>query len=363
MLQWTQKVWEGDMVFEEPLCFLQLSNDVIISGELLYVPSKILKITSADGSCTYEEGKDYTVNGKKLLRTVNSKIPVLLKDTYCIPYTGDKDTEWLRMEDREYYVRIFPEVYQYQVLVTYQHEEIWEGFIPENVTTLLPRTVGMLSEKEHVNLVFYGDSITAGWEASGCDENVINMSTLKEFHNFIHRPPYLPAWASLVTNAIMEHYGYKDITKINRGAGGSTTAWGNANAAGLVNPHKPDLVVLGFGMNNAQEEPEEYEAEILGIISTIRGQNPDCEFLLVSPMIPNSEIQVYINNKLAKHQEVLLKLQKSMRGVGVAPVNSVFHELSRYGKHYLDISGNCINHPNDFSVRIYAQTILSALGI
>jgi lysophospholipase L1-like esterase len=249
------------------------------------------------------------------------------------------------------------------VFVTYQHKEKWEGYLPENITALLPRTMSKFAEKEHVNLIFYGDSITAGWEASGCDENVINMSTLQEFHNYIHRPPFLPAWASIVTNTIMEYYGYNDITKINRGAGGSTSSWGNTNAAALVNHHKPDLVVLAFGMNNVQDEPEKYEAEIAGIISTIRSQNPNCEFLLVSPMIPNPEIQVFINNKLAKQQEVLYHLQKSMSGIAVAPVNSMFHELSRYGKQYLDITGNCINHPNDFSVRIYAQTILSALGI
>jgi len=31
-------------------------------------------------------------------------------------------------------------------------------------------------------------------------------------------------------------------------------------------------------------------------------------------------------------------------------------------KAFKDMSGNNINHPNDFLIRIYAQTILSALG-
>ena len=30
--------------------------------------------------------------------------------------------------------------------------------------------------------------------------------------------------------------------------------------------------------------------------------------------------------------------------------------------YVLELTGNCINHPNDFSIRIYAQTILSILG-
>lgn len=363
MLQWLQKVWKGDTVFEEPICFSNLMNDNLFAGELLYIPSKILKVISTDGRYLYEEGKDYTISGKKIIRTANSNIPILPRDVYCIPYTGEKDNAWQCLEGGEFYLKILPEVVQYQILVTYQHEGKWAGFVPVNNSGLLPRTMHMLAEKEHINLVFYGDSITAGWEASGCDENVIDMYTLNEVHNYIHHAPYMPTWASLVTDAIKEHYDYQDITKINRGAGGSTSLWGNTNAATLVNHHNPDLVVLAFGMNNTQDEPEKYEREIVGIITTIRSQNPDCEFLLVSPMIPSPELQCCINNKLAKHQEVLFSLQKSMSGVAVAPVNTMFHELMRYGKQYLDITGNCLNHPNDFSVRVYAQTILGALGI
>jgi lysophospholipase L1-like esterase len=363
MTQWLQKVWESDTVFEEPICYLQVENNNIIGGNLLYAPSKILKIVSSDGSYIYEEGKDYAVCGNKILRTDKSNIPVLPRSTYWIPYTGEENTKWLRIRGGEYYAKIFPEIYQYQVLVSYQHQERWKGYIPENMAALLPRTRNMFTKKEHVNFVFYGDSITAGWEASGCDEIVIDVNTLKKFHNYCHRPPYIPTWVTLVTTAVKEHYGYDDITKINLGAGGSSSSWGNTNAAELVNPSHPDLVILAFGMNNLQDESEKYEQEIVGIITTIRRQNPECEFLLVSPMIPNPEIRGFINNKLAKHEEVLFHLQKSMSGVAVAPVNSVFYELERYGKQYLDITGNCINHPNDFSVRIYAQTILSALGI
>ena len=362
MSHWLKKVWEGNMVFEEAICFLQ-DGDHMTGGDLLYAPAKILKVTKADGTGVYEEGKDYTINGKKLVRTTASNIPIIQKDTCLVPFTGEKDKEWLRMKGGEKYFKIFPEIVEYQVLVTYQHNDLWDGEVPENISALLPRTMRMLKQKEHLNLVFYGDSITAGWEASGCDEHVIDMVTLEEFHNYSHKPPYMPAWPTLVTEAIMEHYDYKDITKVNLGAGGSTSAWGDINADRLVNPHKPDFVILAFGMNNLQDEPDKFEREIRGIISTIRGQNPNCEFLLLSPMIANSEIEALADNKLPKHEEVLFQLQKSMTGVAAAPVNSMFREIARAGKQYFDITGNCINHPNDFSVRIYAQTVLSALGI
>ncbi|MDP4091402.1 MAG: SGNH/GDSL hydrolase family protein, partial [Bacillota bacterium] len=268
MQQELQKVWEENTVYAEPVCFLNSDKDCVVSRELLYVPSKILRVESADGSHIYEEGKDYTVQGKKILRTENSTMPVLSKDDYIFPFTGEQYTEWLRLPDGEHCMKIYPDVIQYQVLVTYLHDQVWEGFVPENVTALLPRTMQILDQKEHLSLVFYGDSITAGWEASGCDEYAIDMNSLEEFHNFCHRPPYMPAWVTLVTNTIMEHHGHHDITKVNRGAGGSTSLWGCTNAAALVNPQKPDLTVIAFGMNNLQDEPEKFEQEITEIITT-----------------------------------------------------------------------------------------------
>lgn len=367
MLKELQKVWEGNTVYAEPICFLNSNKDCVLSRELLYEPSKILKVESADGSHIYEEGKDYIIQGKKILRTENSTIPVLSKEDYIAPFTGEEYEQWfqwLRLTDcDEYYVKLFTDVIQYQVLVTYSHDDVWDGFVPENVTALLPRTMQILVSKQHLNLVFYGDSITAGWEASGCDEHAIDMNSLEEFHNFCHRPPYMPAWASLVTNTIMEHHGYSDITKVNRGAGGSTSSWGCTNAAKLVNPHKPDFTVIAFGMNNLQDEAEKFEQEIREIITTIQSENPYCEFLLVSAMTTSQEIKGLVDNKLAQHQEALFRIQKSMKGVAVAPVNSMFQELHRHGKQYFDLTGNCANHPNDFSIRIYAQTILAALGI
>lgn len=73
MLQWLQKVWEGNTVFEEAVCFLQ-DGDQMTGGTLLYTPSKILKVTKADGSSIYEEGKDYTISGKKLIRSAAGNI-------------------------------------------------------------------------------------------------------------------------------------------------------------------------------------------------------------------------------------------------------------------------------------------------
>ena len=79
-------------------------------------------------------------------------------------------------------------------------------------------------------------------------------------------------------------------------------------------------------------------------------------------MIPNPEINGFRKNHLVEQENALYQIEAETSGICVAPVHSVFCELTTRGKHYLELTGNCINHPNDFSVRIYAQTVLQTLG-
>lgn len=48
-------------------------------------------------------------------------------------------------------------------------------------------------------------------------------------------------------------------------------------------------------------------------------------------------------------------------GVGVADVQFVQTQLMKK-KTYLDLTGNFLNHPNDYFARIQAQTVICALG-
>ena len=83
------------------------------------------------------------------------------------------------------------------------------------------------------------------------------MVTLGEYHVSLWHAPYQPAWAELVTNALQARYPQSNVIKTNRAAGGSTVQWGVEHAAELVPPCKPDLIMLGFGMNSMQENEDE----------------------------------------------------------------------------------------------------------
>lgn len=356
-----QRIWNGSFVYQEPICFTTNGIGQAIGGALLYFPDKILSVTSFDGSIYYEENRDYIVIGNKLLRTKISQIPYLDRSMYCKPFTGDPEKAWVRLPDEKEYIEVVSDIYQWQVLVSYTHKAAWDGFKPESNLVQLPKSTNKLRAGGDFQLVFYGDSITAGWESSGCNEQVIDMVTLQKYHASLWHAPYQAAWAELVTNELQSNYPKSNIMKTNCSAGGANMQWGLQHAEELVNPHNPDLLILGFGMNSMQEKAEDYQNTIMGIIQIIRKAHPDCEFVLVSPMIPNPDILSFQNNQLLAHQTALYRISESMNGVCVAPVHSVFQELIARGKHYLELTGNCINHPNDFSVRIYAQTILEVL--
>ena len=356
-----QRIWNGTFVYQEPICFSTDIKNQAIGGSLLYFPDKILSVTSFDGSVYYEVNQDYVVLGKNILRTETSQIPFVDRKIYCKSFTGIPETAWVRLPGEKEYIDLVSDIYRWQVLVTYTHKTAWNGFKPESRLKQLPKSVKKLCEGGDFQLVFYGDSITAGWESSGCNEHVIDMVTIEKYHASIWHAPYQPSWAELVTNELQNCYPKSNIIKTNCAAGGANMQWGKQHADELVNPHNPNLVILGFGMNSMQEHADDYQDTILSIIQIVRKKNPDCEFILVSPMIPNPDILSFQNNQLLNQQKALYKISDSIGGVCVAPVHSVFQELIAHGKNYLELTGNCINHPNDFSVRIYAQTILEVL--
>jgi len=57
----------------------------------------------------------------------------------------------------------------------------------------------------------------------------------------------------------------------------------------------------------------------------------------------------------------LHKLAAKYDFCAVADMTTMSQELYAMGKRFRDMTGNNINHPNDFLARIYAQVLLKAL--
>ena len=102
------------------------------------------------------------------------------------------------------------------------------------------------------------------------------------------------------------------------------------------------------------------------MIEKVRAQNPNVEIMLISGMIANPETPFY-NKDYAAYEESLRELTERYENVGLArtlsTVLSVYaqDEEGGNGKRFQDCTANNAHHPNDFMMRIYAQTVLYSL--
>ena len=230
---------------------------------------------------------------------------------------------------------------QYQIAVSYDHDTAWTGPVPANGEGKLSRTKAKLGNGSPLKIALLGDSISVGASASGRSG----------------KPPYVPGWGELFVRGLRQAFG-SPITFVNPSTGGANSGWGIKVAPFFIVPEKPDLCVIAFGMNDGNAMPvETYRANIRTIMDLVRAANPEAEFILVAPMLRNEDWRSLtpMNGYLAA-----LKTFESEH-VAVADVWSVSEYILKT-KRYCDISGNHINHPNDFLVRVYAQVAMALLG-
>jgi hypothetical protein len=333
-------VWQGNVVYNETLMFIQDANGDVPPAPLLYKPTEILSVRSFDLATEYTPDVDYIVENGCIVLTESSRIYnwqyLDYYPTAAIPGRTFEKTGggFIAFGEGDTFFKT-------QVAVTYRHAREWEGIIPANKCGRLEKTVNKLKNKEELTIVYYGDSITTGANSSNA------------------QAPYVPIWTSLVTQSLSAKYSNPNITEINTAVGGTNAEWGAKNAKSLVAEHCPDLVVIAFGMNDARTSNAKYAYNIGRIICAARKVNKDAEFILVSPMQPNKEVKGFYGNQY-KFEGVLEHFECFDNGIIVAPVWSV-HSYMLQSKRYYDMTGNNVNHPNDFLARVYAQTVAALL--
>ena len=343
-----QPVWQGNIMYNEIVMFFPNGKTKKVDpAPLLYRPKKVLSVRSYDLKTEYAEGIDYTVEHGRIALTENSRIQAWAYDDFylsapsaspagglpCIGVPG----RYFAFGDGALFGR-------YQVCVTYTHEDPWDGPVPAYQGHKLPATSLALAQKQTIHFVYYGDSVTVGKEASG----------------LLGIAPNMPAWADMVTQELELLTGAV-IHATNTAKGGKTTRWGLANIEENVNRYYPDLVVLAFGMNDGSRKytPDEYKANTENMIKAVRTQNPNCEFLLVATHLPNPE-EGSRQGCQAEYVACLEAIANSMEGVAVANVTEV-HQYLLTKKRYADMTGNNVNHPNDWLIRVQGQIIAQAL--
>ncbi len=331
-------IWASARMVNETILPVS-TNGAPAEGHLLFTPSGSVTVRSYALDTTYQEGADYVVDGCTIRLLPGSSIPFATRDQL---YPDSADAAPGTMKScKGGYVAYTEGSYwnDHQIAVSYDHLDSWGGPVPFDGKGTLAATKTKLKSGKPIKIALLGDSISAGASASKS------------------HPPYIPGWGELLIHGLRDRF-QSDITFVNPSRGGATSGWGKKVTPDFIVPEKPDLFIIAFGMNDANATSvESYLASIKTIMGMVSAENPDTEFILVASMMRNENWRPLtpMNGYLAA-----LKTLESEH-VAVADVWSVSETILKT-KRFGDISGNHINHPNDFMVRIYAQVTGALLG-
>ena len=316
-------------------------EDLVVS--LLYDACEIISVTTASRLETMEQGKDYFLRDGKLIIPASSAVRRMMWDEYHI--VGEKEAQAVfgYTGGGKIFFGEGDTMHSRQYLVTYKHCKAWDGYVPAVEASKLPKTKARLKNGEDFTFCWFGDSITTGANSSAA----------------IKSEPFIPMFPELVTIKLQEKYG-SNINYINNAMGGATSQWGVDNFDRLYNGLKPDLMFIGYGMNDGSLDPIEVVKNIKTIVKKTLELSPDCEFLICSTTVPNILAAGFFGLQ-DKHQPYLKALCDELGDcAALVPVTSVHLSLLEK-KNFYDMSGNNVNHPNDFLARAHAQTILAQI--
>jgi lysophospholipase L1-like esterase len=336
--------WLSTTMDGETVLFLKEGDASQPKASLLFAPTKILSVASSSSEVVYEEGRDYLwkPGTKEIVLPPGSRIVVKTPEDLCRPPKSQQFALTRRDGKGEILFGATHEYHDMQTVVSYTHQPgAWAGPVPAFAGEQLPRTLKKLTEKQPLTIALLGDSISTGCNASG----------------WAGEAPFQPPYQDLLVMHLKAVYG-GEVTLKNFAVGGTSAAWGLANI-GKVIEAKPDLVILAFGMNDSAGRPtKDYQADTQGMIDAVRQALPETEFILVATMLGNQDW-------VTLHQELFPQFRDALAslcgpGIALADMTSVWAELLKHKKD-CDLTGNGVNHPNDFGHRVYAQVLSSLL--
>jgi lysophospholipase L1-like esterase len=314
----------------------------VLSARLMFTPSQLLAVHCSSGEPLSLEGMRLEEN--RLVVAGRSDLPSLCS-AELFPETPSERTIGTHRDGKR--LILFSEGFYYhqlQLSVDYRTRETWLGPVPEAQPDRLARTIRRLAQGDPLTLVVLGDSISEGANASG----------------FTQAPPYQPSYPGLLVQ-LMERSSSARIDLHNYSKGCTQSAWGKEQSTRII-AAKPDLLIVGFGMNDATNgvEPAAFQRNIQDLLAAVRTALPECECIVISGMTPNPAWHPFY----PKVRQDMHERLRGLAGAGVAfcDVYSIWTELVRR-KGFFSLTGNGANHPNDFGHRLYADCLYSLFGL
>ena len=330
----------------DPLFFIQAENAPTAKAALLFTPEKAPELRSASREIVYEMGRDFTwaPGSREIVLTKDSRVPFkTAAELHPAPgspnsYDGFRDGKAHMLYAQGHFF------HDLQSVATYAASEPWSGPVPAAAPAeQLPHLRARLAAHAEVKLVVLGDSISTGLNAS--DTGGV--------------APHQAGYPELVTDGLAARFGAK-VTLKNISRGGMNAEWGLKQMPAAI-AEAPDVFLCAFGMNDASGliTPEKFAGTVRQMIDQLHAARPECDVILVSPMSANPEWN-HAEPQLYPAYAAALK-SLAAPGCAVADVTTVWLSLLER-KGVLDLSGNGLNHPNDFGHRVYADVVLATIG-
>ncbi|MCQ2378345.1 MAG: SGNH/GDSL hydrolase family protein [Victivallaceae bacterium] len=334
-------------IFAESALFLEEKGAVA----LLFPAAKITRVYNQATGKVFTAGKDFshTPGSDRIFRTEHSEIPFLddearhpsdavasfypAPDANAVPWGVDGRN--IRFDAGNFFAT-------QQIEVDYEaasgNFSAGIDLFPER----LPRLKQKLARKENLRLRWLGDSISEGYNASG----------------YLKKAPFQPPMAGLFAAALQEDFS-TSVELDNRGLNGAESSYPLENPP-LTDARGIDLVAVAFGMNDFyHEDPALYLENISEIIRRVRKSNSGAEILLLTAMSGNPDWKHTPPEPARIYAENLIAFARKQDDfIAAADLYQVWQRVLRR-KDFFDLTGNGVNHPNDYGHRILANTALS----
>ena len=277
-------------------------------------------LPSDSGSITYQEGTDFTINYKKgtIARTLNSRIPNYANHPLFEKINFDQNN-FSNYSNNPYFI-----------WVDYTCKRAGQLVETTNQSNYLAGLKNKLLRGSPVNIVSSGNSIAAGGEAS------------REVLRYQNR------WVDY----LRKQYPNATIQLEDASLPGYTTAEAILKWDAIVGQKNPDLILLGWGMNEANVggiTPSEYKNNLIALAQKSK-QYKNAEVVIYSCFRPNENWRFY-SHKMDLYTQAA-KEAAAAANCAYVDVYGVYEKVFER-KDQPSLLANNINHPNNFGHWLY----------
>ncbi|MBR5496112.1 MAG: SGNH/GDSL hydrolase family protein [Oscillospiraceae bacterium] len=286
---------------------------------------------------TYVEGVDYIVNYEngEIVRCDGSSIPDYTKESPFYGVIGFNHCDYEKWGNKPI-----------MVYADYEFDESGKTLIADLSQAIfdkinLPQIdLSQFANKDEITYVVYGDSISEGADIDNGDGYFYRV---KEY---------------------IEQKTGKKVNMINASLGGMCSDWGRDNFDERVMAHDPDIVSIGFGMNDMSKgnvhgqtidfgvKPEDFKVNISLMVE--KALKKGSKVLLLSPCRAN-ELWHYFGGHGSPCTAVIEGVAREF-GVSYANVTALWDKVLER-KDTQSMLVNDINHPEKFGHDVYFESI------